>query len=163
MSFGRGGLKPLVPDAAITTACLVPWADCFRDGAPGTAVALLLIEHHWATGTRNAILEAGGKPLMQGFLTVDGMALIGAELQATAEAIVAIELAEAVEAEALARSIEALATIEIAQEIEAAVIARTVLGLVEHGFIDGADIVDAVDALVAPEIVQPAIANNRSL
>ena len=66
---------------------------------------------------RDAIYEAGGQPVMQGFLTAEGLAMVGAELVATAEAIEAIEQAQALEAAATLRSLEALATIELAAEV----------------------------------------------
>ena len=126
-----------------------------RDLQPGTAAALLLVEHHWASGLRDAIADAGGSVLLQGFLTPDGLAMVGAELFATAEAIEAIEIADALEAEAVVRSIEALAAIELAEEVKAAVVAQTVLGLVEAGFIEGADAEEAVAAILGdamPEV-----------
>ena len=118
------------------------------DLAPGSAAALLLIEHRWAEGLRDELLLAGGSLVTQGFLTLEGLALVGAELTATADAIEAIEVASALEAEATLRSLEALAVIEVATEIEAAVIARTVLSLAEAGIIDRGDLADAIDAVV---------------
>ncbi len=129
-----------------------------RDLAPGTAAALLLIEHQWAIGLRDAIREAGGLPMIQGFLTLEGLVLVGAELVATAEAIAAIEVADALEAEATIRSLEALAAIEVAVEVEAAVAARTVKGLVDAGFLEPADARDAISAIVADELLERAAA-----
>jgi hypothetical protein len=116
--------------------------------APGSAAALLLIEHRWAAGLRDEILAAGGSMVAQGFLTLEGLMLVGAELAATADAIEAIELATALETEATLRSLQAIETIELAREIEAAVVARTVLGLAEAGIIDRGDLADAVDAVL---------------
>lgn len=161
LGFSFEGEDPSAPPAEITEASAigVTVADVrriARDLAPGTGAALLLIEHHWAAGLRNAIAEAGGSVILQGFLTLEGLALIGAELAATAEAIAAIELADALEAEAAVRSLEALATIELAAEVEAAVVARTVLGLVEAGFLDQADALDAAAALVGDDMIDRA-------
>lgn len=127
-----------------------------RDLSPGTAAGMLLIEHRWAAGLRDAISEAGGSLLLQGFLTLEGLAMVGAELAATADAIAAIELADALEAEATVRSLEALATIELAAEVEAAVVARTVLGLVEAGFIERADAEEAAAAILGDEMLARA-------
>lgn len=133
-----------------------------RDLAPGTAAALFLIEHKWATGVRDALRDAGGFPALQGFLTLEGLALIGAELAATANAIDALEIADEVEAEALIRSLEALAAIEMADEVEGAVAARAVRQLVEAGFIEQADAADAVSALVSDDLIHKALEQQGS-
>ena len=133
-----------------------------RDLAPGTAAALFLLEHRWAAGLRDALRGAGGFPMAQGFLTLEGLVLIGAELQATADAIAALETADALEASALIRSLEALAAIEMADELEGAVAARAVRGLVDAGFIEEADAADAVAALVSDEIIQHALSQEGS-
>jgi len=133
-----------------------------RDLVPGTAAGLLLIEHRWAAGLRDAIAEAGGSLILQGFLTLEGLAMVGAELTATAEAIAAIELADALEAEATVRSVHALATIDLAAEVEAAVVAQTVLGLIEAGYIEQADAEEALAALVDDEILERVSADKRN-
>lgn len=130
-----------------------------EDMEPGTGAALLLIEHHWAGGLRDAIAGAGGELILQGFLTLDGLAMVGEELISAADAIEAIELADALTAEATVRSIEALATIELAAEVEAAVVARTVLGLIDAGFIDRADAQDAAVALLGEPILERVSTN----
>ena len=128
------------------------------DLAPGTGAALLLVEHRWAAGVRDAVLEAGGRMVAQGFLTPTGLLLIGAELMATADAIDAIEIAVELEAEANVRALEALATIEIAAEVEAAVVARTILTLVEAGYIEQAAVEHAAAAVVDAALIEQAIA-----
>jgi len=133
-----------------------------RDLAPGTGAALFLLEHRWAVGLRDALRDSGGFPLAQGFLTLEGLVMIGAELAATAEAVAALEVADALEAEALIRSLEAMAAIELADEIEAAVAARAVRGLVEAGFIEQADATDAVAALLPEETIQQALSQEGS-
>ena len=65
-----------------------------EDLEPGTAAALLLLEHQWAIGFRDAVLDAGGEFLLQGYLTPDTLFMFGAELEAQAEAAAAIEAAE---------------------------------------------------------------------
>jgi len=91
---------------------------------------------------------------MQGFLTLDGLTMVGAELASTASALAAVELADALAAEATVRSLEALTTIELAMKVEAAVVARTVLGLVEAGFIERADAEEAAAALLGDEVLE---------
>ncbi len=165
LGFSFEGEEPGAPPAEITEASAigVSVADIrriARDLAPGTAAALLLVEHSWAAGLRDAISEAGGSLLVQGFLTLEGLAMVGAELTATAEAIVAIELADALAAEATVRSIEALATIELAAEVEAAVVARTVLALIEAGFIEGVDAEEAAASVLGDEMLE-RVSNNE--
>ncbi len=128
------------------------------DLAPGTGAALLLVEHRWAAGVRDAVIEAGGRMVAQGFLTPTGLLLIGAELAATADAIDAIEIAAELEAEANVRALEAIATIEIAAEVEAAVVARTILTLVEAGYIEQAAVEHAAAAVVDAALIEQAIA-----
>lgn len=159
LGFSFEGEDPGAPPAEITEASAigVNVADIrriARDLKPGTAAGLLLVEHSWAAGLRDAIFEAGGSLIIQGFLSLEGLAMVGAELTAVAEAIAAIELADALEAEATVRSLEALATIELAAEVEAAVVARTVLGLVEAGFIEKGDARDAAAALLGDELIE---------
>jgi hypothetical protein len=127
------------------------------DLAPGTGAILLLVEHRWAVGVRDAVLEAGGRVVAQGFITPTGVLLIGAELMATAEAIDAIERADELQAEANVRALEAIATIEIAAEVEAAVVARTILTLVEAGYIEQAATEHAARAVIDAALIEQAI------
>ena len=165
LGFSFEGEQPGAAPAEVTDASAigVSVADIRRianDLEPGTAAGMLLIEHHWAAGLRDAIHDAGGSLLLQGFLTADGVAMVGAEMAATAEAIAAIELADALQAEAVVRSVEALATIEIAAEVQAAVVAQTVLGLIEAGYIEKADAEEALAALVSADILD-TVSNNE--
>jgi hypothetical protein len=86
------------------------------DLPPGKAVALFLIEHVWATTFKVAVRNAGGHPLMQGYLTPESLLLVGREVEAVAQAEEAIEIAEAVQGAAM---IDALKSIAAADEIEA--------------------------------------------
>ncbi len=167
LGFSFEGDDPEAPPSEITEASAIGVSvsdirSMARDLAPGTAAGLLLIEHHWAAGLRDAIYEAGGSLLLQGYLTLEGLAMVGAELTATAEAIAAIEIAGALEAEATVRSVEALAAIELAAEVEAAVAAQTVRRLVESGFIEQADAQQALAALVSDEILDRVSADEGS-
>ena len=166
LGFSFEGDDPELPPGEITEASAVGVSTgdirrVARDLKPGTAAGLLLIEHNWAAGLRDAIFAAGGSMMAQGFLTLEGLAVVGAELAATAEAIAAIELAEALEAEAVMRSVEALATIEVAEEIEAAVVASTLLGLIDAGFIDPADAPDVMAAMLDDSVIAQANATKE--
>lgn len=86
-----------------------------KDLPPGKAVALFLMEHVWATDFKVAVREAGGHPLMQGYLTPESLLLVGREVEAVAQAEEAIEIAEAVEGAAM---VDALKSIAAADEIE---------------------------------------------
>jgi hypothetical protein len=134
---GEDGVPTGISDAS--PVGLSP-ADIERIGddlEPGTGAALLLVEHRWAGGLRDAVLEAGGRMVAQGFLTPTGLLMIGAELLATADAIDAIE---------------------IAAEVEAAVVARTILTLVEAGYIAQAAADHAAAAVVDAALIDRAIA-----
>ena len=82
---------------------------------PGGAAAILLIEHRWATEFRDAVAEAGGEMMAQGFLTPKTLLLVGAELEAQAEALEAIALSEAIQEEAALEALEAIAISEVIQ------------------------------------------------
>jgi len=128
------------------------------DLAPGTGALVMLIEHRWAAGLRDAVASAGGRMIAQGFLTPDGLMLLGAELAAAAEAIDAIETAVELEAMATVRSLEALATIEVAAEVEAAVAAHVIRTLVEAGFIEELAAETAAAAVIDAALIEQASA-----
>jgi hypothetical protein len=75
---------------------------------PGDHAGVLLIEHVWATQFAEAVRDAGGRLLGQGYLTPEVVMIVGAELQARAEAEAAIELAEAARGAALVEALETL-------------------------------------------------------
>jgi hypothetical protein len=54
---------------------------------PGRSAAILLVEHVWARDLKQAIRDAGGVPLGEGFLTPEAIALVAGELAAMAEAL----------------------------------------------------------------------------
>ena len=125
---------------------------------PGTAAGILLVEHRWAVGFRDAVSAAGGVPLLQGYLSPDVMALIGAEALAVAGALESIEVAAAVEGEALLRSLEALAAAEGVESAVRSVIAADTLQIL----IDGG-VLPASAALEAAQVLEDAGAIDRSL
>ena len=138
---------------------------------PGTSAGILLIEHNWAAGFKEAVRNAGGHMLAQGFLTPEALLMVGAELQAIMEAEAAIEVAEAVKGAAM---LDALATVVEAAEIEeaameeaaAAVVAAEMIktaaaaeairALIVAGLIEDAAAQEAIEALVAAELIEEA-------
>jgi hypothetical protein len=150
-----------VVDAGDTSVMGISPADIERIGddlAPGTGALVMLVEHRWAAGLRDAVASAGGRMVAQGFLTPDGLMLLGAELAAATEAIDAIETAVELEAIATVRSLQALAAIEVAAEVEAAVAAHVILTLVEAGYIEQAAAQEAAAAVIDAALVEQAIA-----
>jgi uncharacterized membrane protein len=60
--------------------------DAVGEIPPNTAAALLLLEHHWAVGLRDAVYAAGGFPINSAFITPLDLVAIGLLSQAEAEA-----------------------------------------------------------------------------
>ena len=87
----------------------------------GSAAAILVIEHHWAANLRDAIVDAGGRTLMQAMLAPDALAIVGDELRVKMEAEDAIEAAEEVK---MAAAMEIAQTLVEAELIEDAAIAE---------------------------------------
>jgi uncharacterized membrane protein len=61
---------------------------------PGMAAGVLLIEHVWAKELKQAIREAGGVPIAEGFLTPEVITKVAAEIEAISQAISELEEAE---------------------------------------------------------------------
>lgn len=118
---------------------------------PGTSAGLLLIEHVWAAGLKQALREAGGYPIAQGFLTPEAMMMIGKEAEAIAEAEVAIEIAEAVKGAAL---LDVLSTIDKAQEIEEAAVEEAAETVVEMETIKTSAVAEALRTLLVAGIIE---------
>ncbi|MDH4116116.1 MAG: hypothetical protein OEX04_04400 [Acidimicrobiia bacterium] len=146
------GDRPEVePSAGLSIDDIMTLAD---ELDPGTAAGILLVEHRWAIGFRDAVASAGGRPIMQGFLSPDAIALIGAETVAAANALESIETAVAIEGEALLRSLEALAVIEDVQSAVRSVIAAdTVQTLIDGGLLPASAALDAALLLEEAGIV----------
>jgi len=138
---------------------------------PGTSAAILMIEHTWAAGLKAAIREAGGHPLMEGFLTPEALFMVGKELEAIVEAEAAIEIADAVKGAAM---LNALATVAAAEAVEEAAIeeaaevvaeaeviktmaaAEAARALIVAGMIEEAAAQEAIDALVVAGLIEEA-------
>jgi uncharacterized membrane protein len=61
---------------------------------PGSSAGFVLIEHVWARDLKDAIRNAGGSPLGEGFLTPEALAEVAFELVAMSEAIEELEAEE---------------------------------------------------------------------
>ena len=118
----------------------------------------MLIEHIWAATLRETVREAGGRLLGQGFLTPEVVMIVGAEIQARADAQAAIELAEAARGSALVEALATLATREPGSPEERARAAAQVVGLlVDQGFVHATEAGDAVDALSTAGLLERAL------
>lgn len=119
----------------------------------GSAAAILVIEHHWATALRYAIGEAGGVALAQAMISPTALVMVGAELNAMLEAETAIEEAEAVKYAAALEVAQVLADAELIEEIaigEAADAVATALA------VEDAAAEDVAETLVAADLIEEA-------
>jgi uncharacterized membrane protein len=137
-------------------------ADLANSIPAGSAGAILVIEHHWATHLRQTLAGAGGRMLMQAMITPDALVMVGAELNAVMEAQDAIEAAEVVKMAAaidIIQTLQAAALIEEAVMLEAAEVVAAALAVVdaatdaaltallEAGFIEEASREEAAKAI----------------
>ena len=116
-----GALAVAERDAGLSVDRMQELADSIP---AGSAAAILVIEHHWAASLRDAIVDAGGRTLMQAMIAPDALVLVGDELRAKMEAEDAIEAAEEVK---LAAAIEIAQTLVEAELIEEAAIAEAAM------------------------------------
>jgi hypothetical protein len=124
---------------------------------PGDHAAVLLVEHVWASRLRETVREAGGRLLGQGFLTPEVVMIVGAELQARADAEAAIELAEAARGTALVEALERFAGRTGSVEDRTRGAAQVVRTLVDQGFVDGHEAPAAIEALVTAGMIESAV------
>jgi DNA-binding NarL/FixJ family response regulator len=131
---------------------------------PGTALAFLLVEHHWAAPLFDAIAETGGTLIGEGFLTSEAGLLVGAEVAALEEAaeviaqaqaeeagaVLAMAAAQAAAVEAVAESVEAVAE---SQRIQSAAAAGALRALITAGLVEEAAAHEAVTALTAAGLI----------
>jgi DNA-binding NarL/FixJ family response regulator len=127
---------------------------------PGTALAYLLIEHHWAAPLFDAISETGGTLIGEGFLGAESGLAVGAEIAVMEEAAQVIAEAQAAEADALLRALAAgaeAAEAEAASErIQSAAAADAVRALIAAGLVEEAAAREAVTALIATRLIVAA-------
>jgi uncharacterized membrane protein len=137
-------------DSGLTLDRLAELADSIP---AGTAAGVLVVEHHWAARLRDAVREAGGRPLMQAMITPEAVALVGEELRVTIEAEEAIELAEAVKVAAAMDIARTLAEAHLIEDIaltEAAEMVAMALA------IEDAVAADVADTLLVAGLIKEA-------
>ena len=127
--------------------------------AAGEHAAVVLVEHVWAGALRSGIRAANGLLIAQGMLTPEVMMIVGAELQAKADAETAIELAEAARGAALLDAIRTLHgdSLSDAPQPRTAAAAAVVRALVDEGLLGEHEAAEAIDALANRGIVERAI------
>ncbi len=127
---------------------------------PGTALAFLLVEHHWAAPLFDAIAGAGGTLIGEGFLTSEAGLVVGAEVAALEEASQVIAEAQADEADALLAAVaaEAVAAEAVAdsERIQSAAAAAAVRALITAGLVEEAAAHEAVTALTTAGLIVAA-------
>ena len=121
---------------------------------PGSAAGLLVIEHTWAIEFGEAVRQAGGKMAAQGFLTREAIMKVGEELEAIAEAEVAIELSELIQEEAAYEAAEAIAVSEI---IQAEAARQAAQALVAARLIEEAALDEAARVVTAALAIEAAV------
>ena len=127
---------------------------------PGTALAFLLVEHHWAAQLFDAIAETGGTLIGQGFLTSETGLVVGAEVAAMEEASEVIARAQAEEAEALLAAVaaraEAAEAVAESEQIQSAAAAAAIRALITAGLVEEAAAHEAVTALTTAGLIVAA-------
>jgi hypothetical protein len=118
---------------------------------PGKAFGVLMFEHTWAIPLIAAIRRARGVPLAQGFMTPEALVMVGEEVNAIAEAAIAIEVSEIVKSAAI---LDTLATLQEAEAIKTAIAADVVRTLAVAGLIEEAAAGEAIDTLAAAGLLQ---------
>lgn len=158
---GAGGNGARTPSEALARTTGFALEDLRRltdEIGPGDYAGVVLVEHLWAGRLREVVREAGGRLLGQGFLTPEVVMIVGAELQARADAEAAIELARAARGAKLIEALEGLASIAgIPPEERSRGAARVVRVLVEKGLLHEADAEAAVEALVTEGLIESAM------
>jgi DNA-binding NarL/FixJ family response regulator len=127
---------------------------------PGTALAFLLVEHHWAAPLFDAIAEAGGMLIGEGFLTSETGLVVGGEVAAMEEASEVIAQAQADEAGALLAAVaaraEAAEAVAESEQIQSAAAAAAIGALITAGLVEEAAAHEAVTALTAAGLIVAA-------
>ncbi len=152
-----GPAAPAGGPAAFNPADARALADSLQ---PGTAVAFLLVEHHWAGPLFDAIAETGGTLIGEGFLTSETELLVGAEVAVMEEASQVIAQAQAAEADALltamAARAEAAEAVAESELIQSAAAAAAVRALITAGLVEEAAAHEAVTALTTAGLIVAA-------
>jgi DNA-binding NarL/FixJ family response regulator len=127
---------------------------------PGTALAFLLVEHHWAAPLFDTIADTGGTLIGEGFLTSETGLVVGAEVAAMEEASEVIARAQAEEADALLAAVaaraEAAEAVAESEQIQSAAANATVRVLITAGLVEDAAAHEAVTALTTAGLIVAA-------
>ena len=152
---GNGGMAPPDAFARVAGFAIDDLRRLTSEIGPGDHAAALLVEHRWAARLRDALLEAGGRLLGEGFLTSEVVRVAGAEIRARAVSEAASELAQAARGAALLEALETFAgRRNPSPEDRSAAAAEVVRLLVARGFLDEAESGDAIDALATAGLVE---------
>jgi hypothetical protein len=155
---GNGGLAP--PEAFARTAgfALEDLRRLTDEIGPGDHAAAVLVEHVWAARLRASVRRTGGTLLGQGLLTPDVTMLVGAEIQARADAEAALELARAARGASLLDALAVLSERERpSPEQTARSAAEVIRVLVAECFVDEAEEPAAVEALANAGLIEAAL------
>jgi DNA-binding NarL/FixJ family response regulator len=127
---------------------------------PGTALAFLLVEHHWAAPLFGIIAGAGGSLTGAGFLSAGTGQAVAAQVAVLEDAAGVIAGAQAAEAAAVLRAVAASEEAAQAQaasgRIQAAAAADAISALIAAGLIEEAAAREAVGALAAAGLIAGA-------
>lgn len=127
---------------------------------PGTALAFLLVEHHWAAPLFEVIAETGGTLLGGSFLSSNAGRLVGAEVAAMEETAQVIAEAQAIEGRALLRAItagaEADEAVAASEAIQSAAAADALQVLMAAGLVEETATHEAVTALATAGLIVAA-------
>jgi DNA-binding CsgD family transcriptional regulator len=152
LPLGGGVVEPTGEADSSGSAMSDAWA-LAESLLPGTALALLLVEHGWAQALFEAVSDSGGALLGEGFLTAEAGLVVGAEVAALEEAAEVIAVAQAAEARAtlaaIAAETEAAEAIAASEAIVAGAAAVAVRALIDAGIVQEAAAHEAVEALNA--------------
>jgi len=160
LPLGGGGHVEPTGDAGSTGSAMADAWALAESLLPGTALALLLVEHGWAQALFEAVSESGGGLLGEGFLSAEAGLVVGAEVAALEEAAEVIAIAQAAEARAtlaaLAAETQAADAIAASKAIVAGAAAVAVRALIDAGIVQEAAAHEAVEALNAAGLMVAA-------
>ncbi len=160
LPLGGGGLVEPTGDVGSSGFALADASALAESLLPGTALALLLVEHGWAQALFDAVAESGGALLGEGFLTAEAGLVVGAEVAALEEAAEVIAVAQAAEARAalaaMAAETQAAEAIAASEAIVAGAAAVAVRALIDAGIVQEAAAHEAVEALNAAGLMVAA-------
>jgi hypothetical protein len=154
---GNGGFAP--PEAFARTAgfALEDLRRLTDEIGPGEYAAAVLVEHAWAARLRDVVRATGGRLLGQGFLTPEVVMVVGAEIQARADAEAALELAEAARGSALVEALSVLVGRDRGSPKDTARAAAAVVRvLAAEGFVQEAEAPAAIEALATAGLIELA-------